>query len=127
MTPAEKRSAPVDAGGRLLAAVGLSEAEERAYLVLLEHPMATVAEVADLLGKTPRWTSTLLAALEAKGMVTRSLDDEVRFEPAPPEAAVEALIARRQRELSQALRHAKSLAARKRPGGGFGRPRSPAE
>lgn len=109
MTDIEARTVPVEVGGRALAAVGLSEAEENTYLVLLEHPGAALAEVADLTGRPRRQASRLLATLEAKGMLTRSLDSEPRFQPTPPEAAVEALIAQRQYQLEAARHHAERL------------------
>lgn len=106
------------ASGRALAAVGLSEAEENTYLTLLEHPAATVAELADLLGLQQRRVGRVLMTLESKGMVTRSLDRDARFRPTPPEAAVEALIAQRQHQLDLARWHAERLAGQAREAAG---------
>lgn len=100
--------------GRALAAVGLSEAEENTYLVLLEQPAATVAELADILGLQHRRVARILATLESKGMVTRSLDRDARYRPTPPDAAVEALISQRQQQLDVVRWHAERLAEQAR-------------
>lgn len=106
------REAP--AGGRALSAVGVSEAEEGTYLLLLERPGATLAEIADHLGLSKRRSRRLLASLEAKGMVTRSLGGDTRFQPIPPETAVEALITQQQRQLNAVRWHAERLAEQAR-------------
>lgn len=109
MSDLEVQPAPGNPG-RALAAVGHSEAEEGTYLVLLEHPGATSAEIADLAGLPQQRAGRVLSALESKGMVTRSLDRDARFRPTPPDAAVEALIAVRQQQLSAVRCHAQRLA-----------------
>lgn len=104
-------------GERLLAAVGLTESEEAAYLALLTRPGATAGEVADLAGTTPRLAGHLLAVLERRGMANRTPESDARFIPTPPESAIEMLIAERQRELHLARCHAKRLAERVRTAG----------
>ena len=99
---------------RLLAAVGLSEAEESAYILLIGEPRLTAADLADKLGLTNRRAQTLLTELEAHGLVSRSLANPPEFLAAPPDVAVPALVLRRQEELQQARLAALALAERAR-------------
>ncbi|WP_158754669.1 helix-turn-helix domain-containing protein [Dyella sp. S184] len=81
---------------RPLEALGIDEMEERAYGVLLEHRMATAAEVANLLSLSAPSAQRLLDSIELKGLVSHSSDRPRRYVAAPPELAVEALISQRQ-------------------------------
>ena len=94
---------------RVLEAVGITEPEERLYRTLLRHPRASAAELARSTGLSSRETRDLMAVLEEKGLVTRSPGRAQRFVPAPPHAAVELLILRRQEELERARVSAASL------------------
>lgn len=123
MSDIETRLSHEDPGVRALAAVGLSEDEEGVYLALLGHPGATLREIVDSAGLTRKQVRDTLVALEAKGMLTRSLNRTPRFRPTPPAAALEALIAERQRQLNAVRWHAERLAERatvttRRRGGG---------
>lgn len=99
---------------RLLAAVGLSEAEEAAYILLIGEPRLTAADLAEKLGVPARRTQALLTELEGHGLVSRSLANPPEYLAAPPDVAVPALVLRRQEELQQARLAAVTLAERAR-------------
>jgi len=96
-SPSMKTSA-----SRPLAALGIDELEERTYLALLDHPMATTDEVAHELALSSRKAQRLLAAIEIKGLISHSLERPRRYIAAPPKLAVEALINQRQAVLERA-------------------------
>lgn len=103
---------------RLLAAVGLSDEEESAYTVLIDHPGVTLSEIAELLHVSRNRARTVMNALARNGLVSRTPDKTPRYLPVPPDIAVEALIADRERELERARQEAGRLsrqAAESRP------------
>lgn len=81
---------------RPLEALGIDEQEEHAYRVVLSHRLATAEDVAQLLSLSLRKTQRLLDSIEFKGLVSHSPSRPRRYVAAPPEFAVEALIAQRQ-------------------------------
>jgi DNA-binding CsgD family transcriptional regulator len=87
---------------RPLEALGIDEMEERAYLTLLDHPMATMAEVALALSLSPRKAQHLLDRIEASGLASHSPERPRRYIAAPPKLAIEALISQRQVVLERA-------------------------
>jgi len=87
---------------RLLEAAGLSELEEWIYIALLSRQGLSLAEVADQHGINDRKARTVLDELEAKGLIGRSAIRPIRYVPAPPGAAVEALLLRRRETLERA-------------------------
>lgn len=89
---------------RLLDAAGLSELEERVYLALLSRHGMTPADIATEQGLSDRRARIVLDALEEKGLIGRSAMKPLRYVPAPPEAAIEALLRHRRDELDQARR-----------------------
>ncbi len=89
---------------RALEALGISEAEEQAYRVVLTHRQASAEEVANLLSLSPRKAQRLLDSIQFKGLVSHSPSRPRRYAATPPKLAVEALIAQRQAVLEGARR-----------------------
>ncbi|SDJ27448.1 regulatory protein, luxR family [Actinokineospora alba] len=96
----------------LLEPVGLSESDNSVYLALVACPKASLAELADRLRTPVGSVRRAMARLVAAGLVTKMLTRPTRYLPAPPDAAVEALIVRRQRELQDLCIAASELALR---------------
>lgn len=106
---------------RALEAVGLSTQEERTYLLLLDQPGLTPAELARLLEESDRLTGSSLSLLEAKGLVSRS-SGGAGYLPAPPDVVIKALVERKYEELQRTehsitwlLKRVREAAARRRP------------
>ncbi|MGH3385166.1 MAG: helix-turn-helix transcriptional regulator [Nocardioidaceae bacterium] len=87
---------------RVLGALGVSSDEEHLYRVLLTCPGSTTAELRELSAVGDRRLRAVLAELEGKALITRRGGTPARFQPAPPDIVVEALISAREEELSQA-------------------------
>jgi sugar-specific transcriptional regulator TrmB/DNA-binding CsgD family transcriptional regulator len=104
----------------MLEPVGLSAGEQAIYVALLDHSPATTAEIREL--SPGPGLRTALAALEAKGLVSRLSGRPVRYQPAPPEMALEALIRSREQDLQRIRLLAVSMAERFRAGRGPDRP-----
>jgi sugar-specific transcriptional regulator TrmB/DNA-binding CsgD family transcriptional regulator len=79
-----------------LEALGLSAAEASAYEWLVARPSATVEDLA------PPGTAGVLAALEAKGLATRSGPARRDYVASPPTVALGALVRERRDELRRA-------------------------
>ncbi|WP_433005487.1 helix-turn-helix transcriptional regulator [Kribbella sp. CA-294648] len=109
--------------GYLLEPVGLSETDNRVLLAVVTAPQATPAELADQLGISASGVRRALGNLVAAGLVTKLVVRPPRYVPAPPDVAVDALVARRQQELEQLRADARELATRVRQTPG----RSPAD
>lgn len=90
------------ADDRLLEAAGLDEFEERVYLALLSRQGMTPADVATQHGLSDRRARFVLDALEEKGLIGRSAMKPLRYVPAPPDTAIEALLRHRRDELDGA-------------------------
>lgn len=99
---------------RLLEAVGLSDEEEQAYTLLIDQPGSTLTEVAGTLHVPRGRARALLDSLIHRGLVTRTPDKTPRYLPAPPDIAVEALIAQRQQELERVRETAARLSRKAR-------------
>jgi sugar-specific transcriptional regulator TrmB len=97
---------------RLLEGMGVTQAEEHLYRVLLRHEGLCVAELASKLGSSARAIAAPLRALEGKGMVTHSPDRIPRYFAVPPDIAVEALIAKSQLDEELRQRNARSAVAK---------------
>jgi hypothetical protein len=91
-----------DRATRSLAALNIDELEERAYRLLLVDPMLTAPEVAKVLATAPGVAETLLEAMRAKGLVTRTDNEPHRYLATPPRFAIDALVSQRQAELQRA-------------------------
>ncbi|MGH2657203.1 MAG: TrmB family transcriptional regulator [Actinomycetota bacterium] len=95
--------------GRLLQPVGLTEAEEDVYRALLSSPGARPAELGRAAGVGRGVARQTLETLAERGLVSRSPGRALRFVPAPPEVALEALILARQEDLDRARLAAREL------------------
>lgn len=98
-----KKSSQSFDGSGALRSLGIPQAEERIYRMLLPRNGTTAAEVSKRLHMPPRNTQRCLAALERKGLITHSPEQVRRYFAAPPDIAVEALMARRQSEARAAI------------------------
>lgn len=114
MSVAEPTPQPMPEEERLLAAVGLSEVEERAYVLLIGTPRLTAADVAERLHLPARRAQAVLASLEGQGLVSRSLTKPPEYLPSPPDVVVPGLVLRRQEELQQVRLAAVKLAEQAR-------------
>ncbi|MFN2467234.1 MAG: helix-turn-helix domain-containing protein [Gaiellaceae bacterium] len=100
----------------VLEAVGIPEAEERAYRELLARPGVTTAELAREIELPRAQLQRVLSSLEAKGLVSRSAETPQRLMAAAPDVALEVLILRKQEELERARLAAAELATEFRKG-----------
>lgn len=90
----------------MLETLGLSAAEESLYLALLDDSPVTEAQLRDrVAGAAVR---PALASLEAAGLVSRLTGHPARYQPAPPDLALEVLVRSREQE----LQHVRLLSAR---------------
>lgn len=107
---------------RMLAPAGLGRAEARLYAMLLRRPGGTADELAAQLNLPVRRTRAILGVLASNGLLSRIASRPERYLPAPPDAAIEPLLTRRQKDLQQARELAAELAEHVRravpPGGG---------
>lgn len=110
--PASEQPLPEEE--RLLAAVGLSEIEERTYVLLIGAPRLTAAELAERLHVPARRVQEVLSSLERQGLVSRSLTKPPEYLPSPPDVVVPGLVLRRQEELQQVRLAAVKLAEQAR-------------
>ena len=101
--------------------LGISASEESAYVALLDHPEATLAELASALAWPPRKVQRLLDALQGMGLVTFAAGEPRRFVPASPDIAIEAILARRESELRRARAEMQRLQQRATEGAGKSR------
>jgi hypothetical protein len=104
----------------MLDALGLSTEQQAVYLALLETSPATAAQLRDRLpGVRIR---PAIAALETAGLVSRLTGSPARYQPAPPDMALEILVRSREQELQQVRLETARLAERFRAGHGSARP-----
>jgi len=88
---------------RPLEALGISEAQERAYRHLLAHPGATATEITASLEISTSNTRNLLSALENMGLATQTLGTPRQYFPSAPDVAIEALVHHRREAVENAL------------------------
>lgn len=93
-------------------AAGLGALEEEVYDLLLDAQALSIDEFSGLRAESADLLATALDRLEASGLVTRGAGPPVRYVPAPPDLAIEALVLRRHGELEQLRAHAVALARR---------------
>ncbi len=95
----------------MLTAIGLDEAEERAYRLLVALGTADLEDLARRLAVGSRETGRLLHALEQRGLVAQSSSEPGRhWIAAPPGVALRALLIQQRHELDQAELLAAELA-----------------
>jgi sugar-specific transcriptional regulator TrmB len=102
----ERAEAPLH--DQVLRHVGVSALEERVYVVLLDHPGATLAQLAALADLPKRRLRPVLGSLEDHGLISRSPERVHRYLPSPPTVAVDALIAQQE----EAMQHTRLAALR---------------
>jgi sugar-specific transcriptional regulator TrmB/DNA-binding CsgD family transcriptional regulator len=93
----------------MLEVLGVSDVDEVCYRALLHVPRRTADELADDLDRGVTGVRRSIARLEELGLVTRLTGTPIRFVPARPDIAVDALVARRQQELTQVQVEARNL------------------
>ena len=92
----------VKTGRGALEALGVGADAEHVYRVLLKNPGASTTEIHQRTALAHRRLRRALDELERKAMIARRSGVPARFQPAPPDIVVEALISAREDELSQA-------------------------
>jgi hypothetical protein len=95
---------------RMLAPAGLGRAEARLYAVLLHRPGGTADELAAQLHLPAQQVRAILGELASNGLLSRIASRPERYLPAPPDAAIEPLLTRRQEDLQRARELAAELA-----------------
>jgi sugar-specific transcriptional regulator TrmB len=103
---------------RPLEALGISAPEERAYVALLDHPEATLAELSAVLAWQPRKVQRLLDALQGRGLVSFAAGEPRRFVAASPDIAIAAILSRREDELRRVRAEIQRLQQRASEGAG---------
>jgi sugar-specific transcriptional regulator TrmB/DNA-binding CsgD family transcriptional regulator len=93
----------------MLEVLGVNDVDEVCYRALLRDPRRTADELAAELDRGVTGVRRTIARLEELGLVTRLAGTPIRFVPARPDIAVDALVARRQQELAQVQMEARSL------------------
>jgi len=100
----------------MLEALGLSEDEERAYQRLVSRSSESAEDLAAALGFDAPVADAVLAELEDKGLVARSVADPDRFAASPPAVALGAMITERHEGLRRAQLQLSTLAETYRTG-----------
>lgn len=95
----------------MLESVGVLPADEAVYRELLSRAHARVTELADALDRDEGAVESSLGRLEELGLVSRLAGSPTRMQAARPDVAVEALISRRQDDLSRTRLAARELLA----------------
>jgi DNA-binding CsgD family transcriptional regulator len=95
---------------RVLGSLGVGAAAEHVYRALLTNPGSSAAELQEATALGASRLRSALAELERSAMITRRGGTPARFQPAPPDIVVEALISAREDELNQARLYARELA-----------------
>lgn len=95
--------------------LGVAQAEQQVYEVLLHHPDRTLAELAELTGLGPARLRGLLKSLAGKGLLTTTRHRPARYTPSPPDIALEVLALRRQQEIEHARLAGVAFCNRVRP------------
>jgi len=97
--------------GRLLAGLGVSAAEERAYRALLRTGPSTLSQLSTPAGISREALRRMVPRLEELGLVSRLAGRPLRLAATPPTVAVDALAARLQDQLASSRAAATVLAA----------------
>jgi sugar-specific transcriptional regulator TrmB len=94
----------------MLGFVGLNEASEEVYRLLVGLGSASLEELASKVGLPPSGLSRTLAELEGLGLVAASSSEPGHYLAAPPAVALGAALSQRRHELSQAEQAVEILA-----------------
>lgn len=97
-------------GVNSLAALGVSDVEERLYRVLLATAPLTLPEIAGRAGLSNTSARRAVTSLESMGLITSSPGRPPRFSPVPPELAVRSLAYRRREDIDTASQKALAIA-----------------
>ena len=92
--------------------LGLTAAEEAVYLLLLEAPSLTRAELAALHDATEEGIAVVLARLQAQGLVTLLVGDPVRYSALDPRVGLKGVVAAQEQLLEQTHAAARELTTR---------------
>jgi DNA-binding CsgD family transcriptional regulator/sugar-specific transcriptional regulator TrmB len=95
--------------GSVFEAAGLGALEEEVYDLLLDTRALSIDDLSRARPEPSLELARALERLEASGLVTRAGTPQ-RYEPTPPDLAIEALVLRRRGELEQLRAHATLLA-----------------
>jgi sugar-specific transcriptional regulator TrmB/DNA-binding CsgD family transcriptional regulator len=98
----------------MLESAGVNAVEEQVYTALVDAPSDTANAIASQLGLSLDETAAVLAALEAKGLLSRTADRVPRYVANPPDIAIEPLILQRQAALQESRRAVDELLRRYR-------------
>ena len=90
-----------EATRNLLEPLGVGNDAEAIYRVLLTRPGSSATELRDQSGLRRERLRRALSELARRGMVTEQPGTPTRFQPAPPDAVVDVLIAACEKELKQ--------------------------
>ncbi|SEG22292.1 Sugar-specific transcriptional regulator TrmB [Nonomuraea solani] len=85
----------------MLGAIGLSPAESRLYVTLVENPRSSAAELATHCGVSTPLAARTLAAFARRGLASRLPGRQARYVAVTPDIAIRPLLARREEELQQ--------------------------
>ena len=96
----------------MLEAIGLDAEEEKVYLAVVDHPGAPESDLARRLGVDVERVSSLCAALEARGLITRSATRPQTLVPASPTSAIEVLVLEQQKALERTRQAAADIERR---------------
>jgi len=99
---------------RMFESVGVTAIEEAVYLALVDHPVSSDDELAELVGLSAEDLAAAGASLAARGFVTRSATRPSRYVPTPATAAIQVLILQRQEEMERARLAAAAVTERLR-------------
>lgn len=91
--------------------LGLSAAEERAYLELVRRGSETLRSAAEVLGLPEDEAARVFSGLEDKGLISRTAGPEPRMRPTPPAHAVSVLAMEVEQRLERARIAASTLAS----------------
>ncbi len=109
---ASRKAPSSHAVSRVLDGMGVTQAEEQLYRMLLRCEGLCIAQITSKLGASARAIASSLRALEGKGMVTHSPDRVPRYYAVPPDIAIEALIAKSQLDEELRQRNARAAVAK---------------
>jgi sugar-specific transcriptional regulator TrmB len=103
---------------RVLEPLGVGNDAEEVYRLLLVHPGSSAAELQGRTGIRRERLRGALAELARRAMITEQAGVPTRFQPSPPDAVVDVLIAAREKELKQVRLETRRWKTQRRPSAG---------